>query len=279
LTDIIGGGFVESVGSGIVEVGELLTQLGIGEPTPQETAFAVSSISKAESDIRIYLQYDPVRRTRVEYYPQSTPQMTGRQAVWEVDSTQAYLRRLSEAATDELQLLHIPVRGTSSLEVRLDYDGRFGTRPGAFESSTIREEGLDYWMRYDGHDDGGDKISRDGIIRSFGRWPDEPGAVMVTYEAGYSDNEFRGLSPLVDATGIYNVSLEESLRRFKKSFALWLKNPKLGHVAGSVRQERLGSYSYSLFAQEANTILSSTYLTAESRERLSVFRHYGTYFV
>src|SRR5690606_18761523 len=111
-----------------------------------------------------------------------------------VDNNQAFIRRLNDSAVDELQVQHLPIRyrdkdGSNAIDLRIDYDGRGGTRSGAFAANTQQTEGVDFWPNYDAQDSSGYQLCRDGVIRSEGRWPNQPGSVRITYTAGYTAEE------------------------------------------------------------------------------------------
>lgn len=276
MTDILNGEAVSVDGGRIVGSEAVQVELGIyGTATATELLIVTSSIAKAESAVRAHLGYDPVQAARTEYYPQATPTYAGRDALWEVEGDQAVLRRREEASTNDLQLVHIPVRAIVVPRVWLDYDGRFGTNSGAFGADDEKVLGNDFWPTYEKVDEAGYGVCSDGILKSFGRWPSEPGSVKVTYTAGYSAAEFAGEKPLVDASPIYQVVLEEALRRAKKSFVLWKKNAKLGHVSGALQSETLDKYRYELAESVVNAVMGATDLMADSRQRLAPFVNYG----
>lgn len=166
----------------IIDISEVLLEMGLADvsETDYERAVVNSAITRAEGAIKRFLRYDPVQRTRTEFYPQKDLPALYQRAVWESQGDKAILRGLAGAATDLLQVQHIPIRSITSLVI--DYSGRFGTSVDAF-TATAEIEGSDYWPTYDGVDDDGNSFCRDGLIRSFGRWPTEPGSVKVVYSA------------------------------------------------------------------------------------------------
>lgn len=262
----------------IIDMSEVIFELGLSSSiTNEERGVIQQSIQKSESAIQRFLGYDPVQRTRTEYYPLLTLNEGKREGVWEVDG-QAYYRRRATAATTELQLRHLPVRSITSLSI--DYDGRFDAKSGAF--STNETEGTDFWPVYDGLDDNGNQICRDGRIISHGKWPDTPGSVKIVYVAGYTKDEFMGNGNLVDATPIYEAALDEAIRRAKKTFFLNFKNSSNG-FGGPFSSETLGDYSYTTGSFIANSVLylgSSSMkggndLTHESITKLNDFVNYG----
>jgi len=267
--DVVG----SDVAAGIVTDDEVAAEMGLTAPTAAETAVIAASIAKAEAAVRRFLGYDPVQRTRTEYYPRMDYSRRMSEELWEVDGDQAILRQSQEASTAELQLQHVPVRSITSLNI--DYDGRAGTKTGAFAAETLKVEGTDYWPNYDGVDDAGGKICRDGIIRSMGLWPTSAGSVKVVYSAGYSYAEFHGTSHTMDAVPIWETVLAESARRARQVFLLQ-KQTGAGWVSGPFSSENLGDYSYSIDSGMAGLIAGAGRdLTTDSKERLADFRNMG----
>lgn len=251
----------------IATVSEILLPLGLsGTVTDEQRAIVQESRRWAEGQVRRYLQYDPVSASRTEYYP-NMDLTAQRRGLYEVTETEAYLRFVQEAATDELQLKHIPVRSISSLKV--DYDGRAGSKATSF-SATAWIEGTDYWPNYNTTDSDGNKICTDGIIRSEGRWPVRPGSILVVYTAGYTDKEFRGQVTGLDATPILEVVIDESVRKFHSIWNFQRKRAGAG-FAGPLSSESMGDYSYSVDTSLRNMFLSGGSLSDQSREKLADF--------
>ncbi len=260
----------------IVDISEVLLQLGLSDSaTEEERAIAGTATKRAESAVRTYIGYDPVQEERTEFYPQRDYSRSRSQFVWEVSDTQAYRRSLSEAATDELILRHIPVRSTPEIDLRIDYDGRAGTRAGSFAIETLKVEGSDFWPNYDGQDDAGNSICRDGLFRSFGLWPTEAGSVRVTYTGGYTDAELHGDDTLVDAGDIVDAVIEEAVKRTKKGFVM-AKQGIAGFVAGVIISENLGDYRYTIDPTSARMLFGGTNsLLGSTKEMLEKFVHFG----
>lgn len=262
----------------------VLLELGLsGSATDEEKALVTLGLRRAEGAVKRHLQYDPVQRVRTEFYPQADADSVGAQArVWEADSNEAYTRRLASAMTDELQLLHLPVRekdsdGANAIDLRIDYDGRFGTRSGSFAASTQKTEGTDFWPTYDRRDSSGFGVCSDGILRSEGRWPSAPGSVRVTYLAGYTAAELNGQDSLLDASPILDAVVAEAATRVKRALTLYKKG-RAGHVAGVLKSERLGDYSYTLDGAASQTLFGGRWdLLPETKEKLSDFRHWATF--
>lgn len=258
----------------IIDLSEVMLELGLSSSiTEEERAMITMGIKRAEGAVQRYLKYDPVQRERTEYYPQMDFDYQGRQSVWEVEGGSAYLRRLAEAATSELQVQHIPIRSDVTPRVWVDYDGRSDTQLGAFTDE--KTEGADFWPNYDGLDSDGNQICRDGIIRSIGAWPTTPNSVKITYTAGYSAAEFRGDSSLVNAVPIWEVVLEEAVLRARKAL-IWKKKAGVGFLAGPVTTERLGDYSYSIDSSSANKLFGGQWdLMGGSIQKLQDYLNVG----
>ena len=259
----------------LIDVSDVLLECGLtSSPTDVERAMCVVAIRRAVGEIRKYLRYDPVQATRTEFYPQADYSQSSREAIWEVSDTQAYTRFLSEASTNELFVQHVPIRSITSLYI--DYDARNGSRSGAFASSSLKVEGTDFWPNYDGVDSSGNKLCRDGIIRSIGRWPTVAGSVKITYVAGYSVAEFNGTDSVIDASSIKDAAIIEAARQVKKAFVN-AKNATTGWLPGMVTSENLGDYSYSLDSSSTAKLFGSSAMSLlqETKDRLQEFMNYG----
>jgi len=256
---------------------EVLLELGLSTTvTPAERAVVLTAINYAEGAVRRYLRYDPAWLSRTEFYPVmdfNQRNVDTSDAVWESSETEAYLRRLSSAATNQLQVRHLPIRSMTSL--RVDYDGRFGTRVGSFAVATEKTEGEDYWPNYDSVDSDGNGVCMDGIIKSIGGWPTTPGSVRITYVAGYTDEEFHGRESVIDATPIWSAVMGEAVRKAKSIFVNQ-KQSGTGFVGGVIISEKLGDYSYTIDASQAKMLFGSSWdLTGQTKEMLSEFVNWG----
>ena len=258
----------------IIDISEALLDLGLsGSATDEERAIVSASIRRAESSVRRYLGYDPASSTRTEYYPQQHMSLNNDSFVFEATDAVAYKRGLSTGATSELIIRHLPIRSVTTLHI--DYDGRSGTRSGAFGTETLKVEGTDYWPNYDGVDDDGNNVCRDGIIRSQGLWPTTPGTVKLVYVAGYTQKEFHGQSAIVDATPILEAIVNETVRR-AKGVLVRKKQTGAGFAPGLITSESLGDYSYSVDGSSANTLSGNQYdLASDTKERLCDFANWG----
>lgn len=258
----------------IVDDSEVILELGLaGSITETERAIVSQCITKAEGAVQRHLKYNPLQSTHTEYYPQMDFTLQSRSSVWEVTSTDAYLRRLTEAASDELQLKHIPIRSITSLNV--DYDGRAGAKSGAFGAGTAYTQGTDFWANYDSHDSSNNKVCRDGILRSEGRWPSIAGSVKIVYIAGYSLAELHGQDAVIDASPIVEAIIDEAVRRVKKIYSR-MKRTGAGLAAGPFTSESLGDYSYSIDASiQAKLVGTSFDILPETEIKLQDFVNYG----
>jgi len=261
----------------IVDPSEVLLELGLSASvTEEQRAMVLLAITDAEGAIRRCIRYDPTLGQHVEYHPQQSYQSQGGRGIWEVTEERAVLRQVSEAATSELQLQHIPIRyatDSTRFQVWLDYDGRFGSRSGSFADSTKKTMGDDFWPNADGFDDDGQAVCHDGIVRALGMWPTTPGTVKLSYWAGYSDDELRGRSSNLDATPIWQTAREEAARRVRRMLAM--KSGALGVPAGVKSSESLGDYSYTLDSGLLTQLIGGGELTQSSTERLSDFVNMG----
>ena len=259
----------------IADISEILLELGLETPTDLQRAVAAQALTRAAAAVRRHLKYDPAQASRTEYYPQGQIRPQGETSIWEASDNEAYLRARAGSAGDELQVQHIPVRSSPAVDLRIDYDGRSGTKTGAFAAETAKVEGTDYWPNYDGQDADGNKLCRDGLIRSHGLWPAETGSIKIVYTAGYSAGELRGQVAAVDATPILSAVIDEAARRAKKAFVSGYTS-RVGFVPGLVTSESLGDYSYSIDAALANKLFGSSYdLMGESKEALADFVNFG----
>ena len=258
----------------IVKDDEVLLELGLAtSATSADRGVVAAAINYAEGAVRRYLRYDPVQLQRTEFYPSMNFGNSSQGSVWESEGNIAYQRQIAAAATDELQIRHLPIRSVSSL--RVDYDGRSGTRAGSFAVATERIEGEFFWPNYDSVDSSGHGVCMDGIIKSLGRWPTTPGTVKIVYTAGYTDEEFRGSEIVIDATPIWAAIVGESVRKAKSIFVNQ-KQTGAGFVGGVMTSERLGDYSYTIDASLAKALFGSSWdLMGQTKEMLSSFVNWG----
>jgi len=256
----------------IITIAELLAALGITDTvTAAEQAIAELAITSTEGAIKRFLGYSPVQGTRTEFYPRQSFGAYSGEVYWEANDSIAYQRRLGVIASDQLQLIGVPIRSITSLYV--DYNGRSGIQVGSFASETLKTEGTDFWPNYEFEDSSSNPVCTDGILHSVGLWPLEPGTVKVTYVSGYTSTELRGTDDVIDATPIWASALDEAVRWHTRV----MQNQKsaVGYL-GPKTSERLGDYSYSLNAGLAAKLYGSGYqLSGESVMRLQPFTHLG----
>ena len=260
-------------GSTLLSADAVYTELGITTPTAQEQSVVAAAIAKIEGSIKKHLRYNPVQATRTEYYPLTPSRSASGESVWESSGDTAYLREIGGAGANELQLAGLPVRSITTLHV--DYGARFGTVSGSFAASSLKTLGTDYWLNTELLDSAGARVCMDGIVRSFGLWPTEPGAIKLVYVSGYTSAELLGNDSVLDASPIYYVAVEEAAR-YARRVLVRAKDATLGHLAGPLTSERLGDYSYNVDASGSSSELSMNWeLMPSSIQRLSEFVNFG----
>lgn len=257
----------------ILSVADVLLEMNISDTNQRAVALAEKSLKAAEGDIKRFLQYDPASRTHTEYLPRADANQNGRVSVWEVNSTSAFQRDVSGGSGDTLQLKNLPVRSITSLNI--DYDGRFGQKTGAFAASTLKTEGEDYWLASEEVDSQGNSVSLSGIVYSHGLWSNTAGSIKVVYVAGFTEDEFRGNSGILDASPVWESVLDETIRRMKRTYLLEKKKTGIGQ--GPFASESLGDYSYSASGAAQDRILgSSSSLLASTVDKLLPFQNLGS---
>lgn len=256
----------------VCDISEVLLNLGLeGTVSEVERTMAAVALQAATDAVSTYLNYNPVKAERTEYYPVEDFRRSGSMGVWQVSDTQAYVRQLSQYVTNELQLSHLPIRSIANLWI--DYDGRFGTRTGSFQAEHLMQEGVDFWAQYEKVDSTGGRVCSDGILRSQGRWPDAPGSVKVQYTAGYTDAELRGQDAIVNAHQINEAVRDEAVRRFMKDYSR--RKKKLAGFVGPLTSESLGSYNYSVDTAVMDRMIGGTMdLLPETQQKLQKFQRY-----
>jgi len=264
----------------IVDISDVLLELGLSASvTDEERGLVQAAIHKASGAIIRHLKYDPEIKLHTEYYPSMDFSLRARDFVWEVDDSNAFIRRLAEAASDELQVQHIPVRvtdedGNNAIDLRIDFDGRSGTRSGSFATSTLKIEGSDFWPNYDLEDSNSRRVCRDGIIRSHGRWPSVAGSVKIIYVGGYTKTELRGQDSVIDASPIYDAVVDESVRRVMKAFSR-RKRATVGFT-GPFESESLGDYKYKTNTKILESLVGTSWdLLPETQGKLTEFINMG----
>lgn len=261
--------------STIASIADVMLELGLSSPTTNETNVVTAAVKRAEAALKRFLGFDPLLHECTEYHPQQNYQAQISRGIWEVMEQRAMMRQISEAATNELQVMVTPVRESPTPQCWKDYDGRSGTQTGSFGTATALTIGSQFWPNYDGIDASGSKICRDGIIRTIGLWPTSVGSVKLVYWGGYSSDELRGDISFPDPSPvpIWEVAVQEAARRARKTLLL-AKSAKVGWVGGWLASESLGDYSYSVDGGYGKSLMAGD-LTAESKERLSSFTNWG----
>jgi len=259
----------------IIDISEALLELGLsGSVTEQERGIVQTAITRAEGAVKRHLKYDPVLTSRTEYYPMIDRLLSIRDAVWEVSSTDAYIRDRGEGANQLLQVRHIPIRSVPVIDLRVDYGARSGTVVGSFAAETQKIEGSDFWPNYDSVDSDGNKVCLDGLIRNQGSWPSEAGSIRIVYSAGYTPEELHGQDDVIDASPIMDAVLDETVRRTKKAFTLMKSSVGLG--TGVLTAERMGDYSYSASTSSVDALFGGkSDLLAETMSKLEAYVNFG----
>ncbi len=249
----------------IADISEVLLDAGLsGGASELERAFANSAIDRAESAVKRFLRYDPVKRERTEFLPQIDPGAGGRALIWEASDTHAYARESLESGSAELLVRHVPIRSITSVHV--DWNRQFGT-------GTAWLAGMDYWLDVEQLDDDGESMG--SIIRASGAWPSAAGSIRLVYTAGYSAAEFHGQKSLVDATPILEAVVDEAVRRMLKVISRG-KKVGAGWTGGPLTSERLGDYGYTLDASVLQRLVgTSSDLLAETQDKLGSFVNFG----
>ena len=257
----------------IIDASEVLLEIGLSaSATDEEKAIVNSAVVRATGNVKRHLMHDPTRVTRTEFYPQADYDMLNRYGRWESEGGSAVFRRMSSVGASELYVQHIPIRSITNLW--LDRDGRSGTREDAFNADTLQIEGENFWANYDGQDSEGDSICRDGIIRSYGRWPTTPGTVKLEYVAGYTAAELHGQDAVIDASPIVSVTIDEAVRMARKAFIN--RKSGAGWLAGPLQSEKLGDYSYTVGSAALDKMFGGTHdLMPESKIALGPYMPVG----
>jgi len=255
----------------IVDISEVLLEMGLSSsPTEEERAIISASIDRAEGAVRRFLDYDPVQATRTEYYPQGDYRNNTGRGVWDVAGSQAIFEQEATGSNNELYLRHIPIRSITSLGI--DFDGRGDSNPSA--NYATKTEGSDYWANWEMQDDAGATVCRDGILRSFGIWPETPGSVKIVYIAGYNSDELHGNDTTIDATPIFNAVMNEAIRKAKTK--LIGKKGQTGFASGPLVEESIGHYRYRASEMSGQQTFGGMFdLMPETKDDLQEFVNYG----
>lgn len=228
----------------IVDISQAMLELGVEDATANERAILARGIVGAEGAIIRHLGYDPAQRSRSEFYPNREQVLGyGNRGVWDLDEGKTQAVLTSRAAFSDLQVRHIPIRSVTSLWVNIDAratNARFTADH--LKTQASGSTGGDFWLNNELLV-GGSEVCPDGVLKSFGLWPLEPGSVKITYTAGYAEAELQGTSTELNARPIVDAILNETVRRSKKVF-LNRKQTGAGWTPGPITSERLGDYGY-----------------------------------
>lgn len=250
----------------IVTEAELRVVLGLASTiTDEERAVLLLVHREAEQAVRKFLGYDPEQAERTVFLPLGDDLSSG-VGLWDVTDTHAVFQ--ADGASNELIVPRIPIRSISSLKV--DRDGRFGTRSGSFGAETELEEGVDYYAVYEMAG-----ICRSGIIKSQTSWPIVAGSVKLTYTAGLSADELSGntTNRLVDGSGIAQA-VKLTAGRAMEVYMTRRKRGRAGWLAGNVTAENLGDYGYSIDGASAAAMAART-LSPQAQDAAHDWKHYG----
>lgn len=250
----------------IVTEAELRVVLGLASSiTEEERAVLMLVHRESEQAVRKFLGYDPEQAERTVFLPRGDD-LSVQYGTWDVNSTHAVFD--ADGGTDELIAPHLPIRSISSLKV--DRDGRFGTRSGSFGASTAWTEGVDFYPMYEM-----EGICRSGIIKAQTSWPVVAGSVKLVYTAGLSADELSGntTNRLVDGSGIAQA-VKLTAGRAMEVYMTKRKRGRAGWIGGNVTSESLGDYSYSVDAASA-AAMAAKQLPAQAQDAAHDWKHYG----
>lgn len=230
-----------------VSIADLFDALGVDPETASalEKRNAQRALNSAMGVVRRTLGYDPRLAVRTEYYPPeaSTDSWNSESAenvgIWESNGVTAVLtpRYRSGRTDDMLCLRHIPVRSIS--EVREDPSANANFKTGDFADATVLTNGTDFFL-----DVNVDGISESGFLRRANSiWSLWPRSIKITYQAGYTNEEFAGEGD-IDASPIAEAVLICGIILFKQKAVNAKGNG--GFLPGPIQSEKLGDYSYTI---------------------------------
>lgn len=252
----------------IVTEAELRLVLGLSSTiTDEERGVLLTVHKEAEQAVRRYLGYDPEQAERTEFLPRGDYLGTAYGA-WE--STGAYAVWTPADIVNELLVAHIPIRSISSL--RVDRDGRFGTRAGSFGAETAWTEGVDFWPTYEASG-----VCKSGLIQASTSWPVSAGSVRITYTAGLTAAELSGntTNRIVDGSGI-SEAVKLTAVKGMETYMTRRKKTRLGWIPGALASETLGSYSYSTDSAALSAAVGMLKkLPPQAEQACADWRHYG----
>lgn len=279
----------------LVTEAELRAALGLTETiTDVERGLIQLILPAVSSRVNKFLGYNPEQAVRTELVPRSEiaggPAMQGPNTDYDyisnTSNTRAILRPYASQGRT-LQLSYLPIRAVVSLY--LNQAAYAGQATNAFPSTCLMTQGSDFWVEFD------EPLASDpmkgygpsGCLFSQGIWPVTPASVKVSYRAGYSPTELRGMAAedevasdgtitqaSVDAGGINRAALLTAVRMFHEMI-VYSKKSRTGFNPGPVSSESLGDYSYSQGTVNGIADMSVS-LPSEAREELEPFVNWGT---
>lgn len=233
----------------IVTQGEVRVALGLtGSFLDADRALLQLAISKTDAKVRNVLRYDPERKIHTNrLYPVTDARPTENRGTWDVAGNRAVFRR--PGGGGELQLTHLPIRQITALSE--DHSAHAGKASGAF--GTALTEGTDFYTDWDvanlGTDgvEANDGLSYSGLVYRIGsHWPLRARSVQVTYYAGFTADELRGLSGEVDGTNIHEAAVMIAAATYKMWKSIGLQSNSTTLTAGTIKSEKMGDYGYTL---------------------------------
>lgn len=252
----------------IVTAAECAVALNVLESDP----VLAMVLTGTEHSVINYLRYDPVKASRVEFYPFNDERRDAADPAAErVDSINGSAVFYQEGQTygDILILRNRPVWNDNSLEVREQTGACAGQTSGSFGSGTILTKGVHYWLDCNT----ADGVSMSGILyRLGGNWPSDPGSIKVTYNGGYSTSDFAG-STARKIADIKLATIQAVIFNYKQ-IKLNAKQDLAGNTAGPIVAEKIGHYSYRTSAAGVSSYNFGGSLPASCRELLQPHRSF-----
>jgi hypothetical protein len=265
----------------ILKESEIRVVLGLEDTiTDHERSVLVLAAKSIDAAIIARLGYDPVQRSRTEYYPRYLRHGSGG-GFWDVNVAHTHAVHIERNGPQTIQLKHLPIRKITS--VRVDSNGYFGKGASAFPASTAWTEGEDFFAEYEQGN-----YAPSGIVQARGAWTVTPGSIKITYLAGYSEAELAGealanvdsggivTTAYVNASDIKQAAILTAMKFFK-TVEEHKKQSTVGFTAGAINSEKLGDYSYTLDTSSVSSALSSMQvsLPQEADMLLEPYMHYG----
>lgn len=236
----------------IVTQGEVRVALGLtGDLSDADRAIMSMVIQKTDAKVRNVLRYNPERSVHTNrLYPVSEGRSASSSGgIWDVNEGGTRATLQTAGGGDTLQLTHLPIRQVTVLSE--DRAANAGKASGAF--GTTLTEGTDFYVDWEVANLGidgataNDGISYSGLIYRIGsQWPVRARTVRVTYYAGYTADELRGLSGELDGVNIHTAAVMTAAATYKRWKAIGSSGAAGIVVAGVIESERMGEYSYKM---------------------------------